>query len=405
MSTGTQSLISDDIPLAVDCEPAEPPPKAEPWFDLCQKPDTGETELIRHRFLCQGGGLLLVGQTGTGKSSFSRQMALHFALGKPFVGIEPVRPLRSLIIQAENDDGDEAEMCQGIVSGSGFTSDQLQSAGPFIYHFREQCRSGFTFFKETVKPLIEEVKPDIVWIDPLLAYLGGDQNSQEVVGTWLRNLLNPILSQNNCAVAVVHHTSKVSLKSLREGWATSDFGYLGAGSAEFANWSRAIMCLIPSGVQGVYELHAAKRGMRLRWTQTDGATPTTKKIVHHSRKFGEICWHEAMGEEVSFVVPPNNGKPIPSMQEFVSLLPTLGATSRPRDGLLSAGEIRNQFSKKGWKRDSYAGVCEEACRTKKTALVQEGRGNRLKLYGRPEVVDAYLIEKARTNGGPGNEKV
>ena len=66
-------------------------------------------ELLRNRFLCRGGGLLLVGPTGIGKSSLSMQMMISWALGRGLFGVEPARPVISLLIQAENDEGDLAE--------------------------------------------------------------------------------------------------------------------------------------------------------------------------------------------------------------------------------------------------------------------------------------------------------
>lgn len=401
MSATISSLFADNIPdvSPVEPKPAGPPPRAELWFNLTQKPTEDDSELIKGRFLCRGGGLLVVGQTGVGKSSFSRQMALHFAMGKPFLGMQPVRAMRVLIIQAENDDHDEAEMCRGITSGSKFEPDEVAPAGDLIFHYREQSRCGLKFFSDTVEPLIEQVRPDLLLIDPLLAYLGGDQNSQQDVGGWLRNCLNPLLTKHKCAAMLVHHTAKLTKKNLKDNWGAGDFGYLGAGSAEFANWSRAILCLVPTAVPGIYELNAPKRGTRLGWTERDGGKITTKKMIKHSQQAGEICWYEAMGEEVSFV-RDGNGKPIPTTDDFLSIFPALEANTDPKKCLLTAGEIRNLFAKRGWKRDSYAGVCDQAVKEGKVKFLQEGRGNRTKRYGRPEAISAYE-ERRATETEPG----
>ena len=45
------------------------------------------------------------------------QMAVSWALGKEVFGIKPVKHLKSLLIQAENDFGDVSEMLQGTVLG------------------------------------------------------------------------------------------------------------------------------------------------------------------------------------------------------------------------------------------------------------------------------------------------
>ncbi len=54
-----------------------------------------DEELLRHRYLCRGGGLLLAGPTGIGKSSLSMQFMISWALGRPVFGIEPARPIKS----------------------------------------------------------------------------------------------------------------------------------------------------------------------------------------------------------------------------------------------------------------------------------------------------------------------
>ncbi|MBE7499066.1 MAG: AAA family ATPase [Verrucomicrobiales bacterium] len=80
--------------------------------------ETDPNELIMQRFLYRGALCLILGPTGVGKSSFLMQLAIHFAVGQPLFGIAPgsayhERGLRVLLIQAENDDGDLAEMRDG----------------------------------------------------------------------------------------------------------------------------------------------------------------------------------------------------------------------------------------------------------------------------------------------------
>ena len=69
--------------------------------------------ILGNRRLCKGGSCLFVGQSGIGKSSLCMQLAINWALGRTTFGIRPERPLKSLIVQAENDVGDVAEMFQG----------------------------------------------------------------------------------------------------------------------------------------------------------------------------------------------------------------------------------------------------------------------------------------------------
>jgi hypothetical protein len=88
---------------------------------------------------------------------------------------------------------------------------------------------------------LNEHGPDLLWIDPALSYLGGEANSQKDVGGFLRNHLNPLLREFNCAVVVVHHTNKPPAGREKPDWSGGGFAYLGGGSAEWANWARAVL--------------------------------------------------------------------------------------------------------------------------------------------------------------------
>jgi hypothetical protein len=280
----------------VTTEPAAtvlPPPVAKRLDELVAHAVNDPSELLRNRFLCRGGGLLLVGPTGIGKSSLSMQCMILWAIGRPAFGIVPPRPLKSLLIQAENDDGDLAEMRDGVIAGLNLTAEEKETAMKNVIVVREDVRTGWKFFLETARPLLAEHQPDLLWIDPALSYLGGEANSQKDVGGFLRNHLNPLLREFNCGAVVVHHTNKPPSGREKPDWSGGDFAYLGGGSAEWANWARAVIALRSLGSHSVFELRAAKRGGRLGWMEADGETKTFTKLIAHANEPGVICWRDA----------------------------------------------------------------------------------------------------------------
>lgn len=289
--------------------------QARPIGTLSAPVEDDQEELIERRFLCRGAGMLLVGQSGQGKSSLSVQMAILFALGKSCFGFRPTRPLKTLIIQAENDDGDMYEMFNGICEGLELTDAQRRKAGEAVLLCTEDALAGEDFLAKVVIPLIEKHKPDLVIIDPAFAFVGGDTKDAEVVGRFLRRGLNPVLHKYRCAALIVHHPAKTKPDGRQ---VTHDFLYAGAGSIEWSNWARAVLALETKG-NGYYQLHAPKRGSRLGWCDEAG-NMIFDRYLRHSRKQGVICWHEAEESEVQSAAKP--GK---SPADLLALVPATGA--------------------------------------------------------------------------------
>jgi hypothetical protein len=323
----------DSLPPTDGSGPQAPPrPVAKTLAEIATQ-DTGDPgELLRHRFLCKGGGMLLVGSTGIGKSALAMQLAVAWALGRSEIGIEPVGPLKSLFVQAENDDWDLVEMRDGVARGMGLSDEKRNTAFGNVLVFTEDSRSGTVFWESTVRPLLEDNRPDLLWIDPALAYLGGDANAQAEVGTFLRMGLTPLLREFECGGIVLHHTNKPPPPGSQHAPASGDPAYLGTGSAEWANWPRAILTLRLTRTPEVFELWAAKRGKRLGWTSVTG-DPTLAKAIAHSQLPGTIHWREMTDEECDEIRGKvagkyKRGRPPATPEDLVALVPAEGTIEK-----------------------------------------------------------------------------
>ena len=248
-------------------------------------------ELIRYRFLCRRGSLLVSGPSGMGKSSFMIQCFACWANGLPAFGLMPRSPMRIVFIQAENDDGDIAEMRDGICHGLNLTNDQIAVFHQNVQFFTTNGQTGKLFTDEVVRPILDLHAPDLLGIDPALSFLGGDFKNQEIVGGFLRNMLNPQLFEHNCSAMLMHHTNKPLQGKEKAEWRNGELAYLGGGSQEFTNWARAILGLQSTGEHGIYKLHASKRGNRTGWTDHD-QNPAYEKLIAHSQERGKIYWEE-----------------------------------------------------------------------------------------------------------------
>ena len=290
----------------------ELPPVRE--LGALQTPKYGEdpTELIRHRFLYRGAICLLVGPTGIGKSAFLIQLGIHLAIGKPLFGIEPGavyagKGLRILLIQAENDEGDLAEMRDGVLAGCDNLTEQETAASMQRFQVCTINDRSSAQFSAAMEVLLERHGPiDLVLLDPAFAYLGGDSNSQRDVSRFMRELLNPLLQKHDVGMILAHHTNKPPQGSEKPKWQAGDYAYLGAGSAEWINPARAALAIRSIGSDSVFELMAPKRGKRLRWEDAESQTTVRQYIAHHGDP-GVICWRTATDEEVDEVLSEDKG--------------------------------------------------------------------------------------------------
>jgi hypothetical protein len=289
-------------------------------IDLAAK-DPREFEkdnLLGNRFLCREGGMLFVAPSGIGKSTAGVQMDIAWALGCDAFGIKPARPIKTLCIQAENDDGDLSEMAKGVLGHLGLTDEQRELVDRNVIYVSERAATGSQFLA-LLRQLVRKHHPDIVRIDPLQAYAGGDVIDQKVTTPFLRNGLNPILKEFRCAAVINHHTPKTTYRDTSE-WTATDWMYAGAGNADITNWARAILVADATHVHGAYTFRAAKRGSRIGWADEDGH-PVFERLFCWSQNGNVIFWRDATDEDAERVAAAKQGKPLRTKEDLKRLVP------------------------------------------------------------------------------------
>jgi len=224
------------------------------------------------------------------------QMVLRWAIGKEAFGIQPNGSLRTLIVQAENDDGDMAEMRDGIVAGLGFTEEEARVATAGVLVIQEDERTAAAFCG-MLDHTLGEHDLDVVVIDPALAYLGGEASSQKDVTAFLRTELTPVLRRRDVGAIVVHHTNKPITGKDKSPWNAGDHAYAGSGSAEWANWPKGVINLRNVGSHDQFELQLGKRGKRIGWTEEDGVTNRYTARIAHAQSGQGIFWRRVTEQE------------------------------------------------------------------------------------------------------------
>jgi len=260
----------------------------------CYDTDNDPNTLLGKRWLCKRGSLVIVGQSGIGKSSLCMQLMLSWALGLPAFNIAPVRPLKSLLIQAENDIGDLAEMFQGVTRGMASSGIPCTAAllGKNVVIYRDTTRVGAEFAL-LAERLILKHRPDLIWCDPLLNYIGDDLSLQKVVADFCCVLLNAIAKRTGVAWVLLHHTGKPAKDGKASAhWTASDLAYSGLGSSALVNWSRetAVLtrCKTPEGMPPTFQWTMTKRRKRAGLL-TPAGEPAESIFLQHSPCSG-IHW-------------------------------------------------------------------------------------------------------------------
>jgi AAA domain len=270
-------------------------PERKPLLEYGDVPPDIVKTLLGNRFLCVEGGLLFIGPSGIGKSSASIQQDILWSIGEPAFGIEPARPLKIVTIQAEDDAGDLSEMVQGARLHLELSPEQDQlSRGNCAYYCHKRL-TGLEFLFKVVEPILARDRPDIVRINPLQAFLGGDVKDVALVSQFLRNGLNPLLEKYQCAAVVVHHTPKTNFRTT-DNWKATDWMYAGAGAADITNWARGVLVLDPTRARRVFKLIAAKRGLRIGWT--DGYDERGTERYFAWADHDSIFWNDATNEQI-----------------------------------------------------------------------------------------------------------
>jgi hypothetical protein len=265
-----------------------------PLSDFKIPPDGDRSILLGNRFLNRGDGGVISSTSGVGKSSMSLQAAVLWALAMDFFGIKPNGALKSLVVQSEDSEGDVAEVWASIKFKLQLTEAQVRIVEQRVIIVSDRTHRGAAFIAN-LRLLVRKHKPDIVWINPLQAFIDGDVTDSKDLGKFLREGLNGLNEPPDFGIILVHHTTKPAAPgSNQEERRWSETMYDMAGGAEIINWARFIMSLRATDAEGKFNLVLAKRGRRAGITKQveQGAgfrdEIVTSVAIQHAHEMMEI---------------------------------------------------------------------------------------------------------------------
>lgn len=291
--------------IEAEARPRTSTPDEIAWRDVPPPPPEEENPLtiFCNGYLRKGHSLFIVSTSGAGKSVLSNQMVAFAAAGREFLGMRPNRKLKIGVVQSE-DDAEEMftfreNLRKGCLDDFEWTESEFDDALSRVVFASKCCGKVGENFVEWLRGWQKENRFDIVLLNPLFAFFGGDLSSGRDVTHFFRELLDPLMKDPDygfCLI-VVNHTVKPPKGDERKTWGQDAFGqYLGAGGTDIAGWSRASFLLLPiSGHYGWFRFVATKRGGRLGWRDADGNI-ATERILRYGEK--SIYWRIPEPDEI-----------------------------------------------------------------------------------------------------------
>jgi hypothetical protein len=263
-----------------------------------------ELVLLGNAWMRPGDIGTFISSAGNGKSVAMTQAPMAWGLGLPYLGIRPSRPLRVLHFTGEDDEVTIGQCREGFLEHSEvITGRQLSAAD--LAPLDSMLRTEFS--REHVGPrfhshlarLLREHPADLVVINPLLSYIGGEIVA--CASEWLRAGLMPILQQFDCAALIASHTPKLS----KDGWDNTDDTYSAIGGGEMANIPRTILTLRPTAADGLSVLKVSKR-QTTGWKDTEGNF-TTSYFVRRTNDPTRPAWLPVDSDEAQELLDATKG--------------------------------------------------------------------------------------------------
>lgn len=304
----------DTIPSIADFE-VPPPPEEDP------------TNLLGDRYVCRGHACITVSGAGMGKSSWAIQESIHYALGRHFMGIRCYRPLVSLHIQAEDEEGEMAIMFHSAVAGMGLTPEEIALVRQRVFVISEKIARGEHFLAK-LAGWCAKIKPDLVWLNPLHAYMAGDIKDAEAIGAFCREGLNGVNRKNQWAYMVIHHTTKPMANKDARPREWNEVMYDMAGSADLINWARSVRILKAKKEEGAFTMYLAKRGKEagaVKQNDDYSFEPTTQIPLQHTtktitlpgrKKASRMVWWEYRDEDDEVADQAKKSEPKATKRNF-----------------------------------------------------------------------------------------
>lgn len=348
--------------MAID-EPTEPRPlrPLPSWIEYSKREVDRSRYHVGEGFLEVGCFVMLIGPSYVGKSTLLAQLTINFSIGKSWLFFHISRPLRVMIVQAEDPENKLIKMGQ-MVKQMGLNQKQIELAdqNTAVLTIRDMQDTGAI---QEVERHAVFFKPNIICINPLTSYLSQGVYKEETINKFLRVDLTPMLDRIGASALVVHHPPKPMLGAETKNLTAFELQYGGAGMAALTNAPRGNLFLTHID-ESIFKLAVGKGFDDLGGEQTSA-------YLLRSKPNGIMHWNECGKDEAETAVEnekkrKSNGKhgkngssPNGEFVEYDRLLKYLKPSDKyTRGNLLQIGK-KEAMKGKNWTEEAIRTLVHE----------------------------------------------
>ncbi|MBW2092007.1 MAG: AAA family ATPase, partial [Deltaproteobacteria bacterium] len=245
---------------------------------------TQETPVVGKGILPDGGGLIIAGESGVGKSMLRLEMAVKLALGYELWGLPVPKPRKVFILQFENPLGIEKARLSRMVSGLN-----LQGVPKELLFSDPTIRIDLGLKRDWTRllNLVKDTGADVVVYDPLTSLHSVNENDNVDI----RKVLDTITEINRkCGTSaiVIHHFGKPNPELSN--------AYRARGASSIKDWCDSMASLTHKShghkTLRLLEFHKVRCGPGHRPILLE----RDEKFLHHKTEEDTLCSVEKVEE-------------------------------------------------------------------------------------------------------------
>jgi DNA-binding transcriptional ArsR family regulator len=306
--------------------------------DLASATIDESQNILGNRLLERGTFGVIIGHSGAGKSTLTVQAGVELAAGHPILGIVPARPLKVLVVQAEDSRNDRIDQmrCLPVL----VTDEEERKTVYSNFRMYSTTRRGEDLFTKLKEINDEQKIPfDLFILNPAFAFLQDDASAEESadVGHFLRKQLLPFLQETGATCIIMHHPPKINNRDTSK-WTVAMWQYSAHGSAEWTNAPRFSMSIEQTASPTVFQFIIGKRGSRSGWQRDE--TGKFARYFKYADPGEPMHWKEATEDDIEDAQQNDDVK----IADIVAVF-----KNEPR---LSLPQIRDALREDGFKVDN-----------------------------------------------------